>query len=71
MEKNDTSSGIGWFGALAIVFITLKLIGIIDWSWVWVLSPIWIPIVLGVCVLVFFIFIWLAAGIIKGLRKHL
>ena len=28
---------------LAIVFITLKLTGHIDWSWLWVLSPIWIP----------------------------
>jgi len=33
-------------GALAIVFITLKLLGKIDWSWVWVLAPIWIPLVL-------------------------
>lgn len=29
---------------LAIVFITLKLCGVITWSWLWVLSPLWIPI---------------------------
>ena len=44
MEKNGSNSrgGIGFFGLLTIVFITLKLIGKIDWSWWWVLSPIWI-----------------------------
>ena len=46
-SSNDYSSGgIGFFGLLAIVFITLKLIGTIDWPWVWVLSPIWVPIAL-------------------------
>lgn len=40
-----TSGGIGFAGLLAIVFITLKLLGIAPvaaWSWWWVLSPIWI-----------------------------
>ena len=38
------SSGIGFFGLLAIVFITLKLTGYIAWSWWWVLSPLWGPL---------------------------
>jgi hypothetical protein len=32
---------IGFFGLLTIVFVTLKLIGVIDWAWVWVLAPFW------------------------------
>jgi len=54
MSNNNSSGGIGLAGALAIVFITLKLINVIDWSWWWVLSPIWIPwgIALGILVLV-------------------
>ena len=32
---------IGFFGLLTIVFVTLKLIGVIDWSWVWILAPLW------------------------------
>lgn len=40
-----TSGGIGFCGLLAIVFIVLKLTGFIDWSWLWVLAPIWIPVV--------------------------
>lgn len=48
MSKNtETSSGgIGFVGLLTIVFITLKLTGVITWSWVWVLSPIWITALL-------------------------
>lgn len=44
MAKSSSSSsgGIGFAGLLTIVFITLKLIGKIDWSWWWVLSPLWI-----------------------------
>lgn len=41
--SSSSSSGIGFAGALAITFIVLKLTGVIAWSWLWVLSPIWIP----------------------------
>ena len=41
-NRSNSSGGIGFVGLLTIVFITLKLIGKIDWSWWWVLSPIWI-----------------------------
>jgi len=34
--------------ALTIVFIVLKLKGVIAWSWLWVLSPLWICVVVGV-----------------------
>lgn len=37
------SSGIGFRGLLAIVFIAFKLGGVIAWSWWWVLAPLWIP----------------------------
>jgi len=37
-----SSGGIGLCGALAIVFIILKLVGVINWSWLWVLCPLWI-----------------------------
>lgn len=33
---------IGFTGLLAIAFIVLKLTGFINWSWWWVLSPLWI-----------------------------
>lgn len=39
---STSSHGIGFFGLLAIVFITLKLTHVISWSWWWVLAPLWI-----------------------------
>jgi hypothetical protein len=30
-------------GALFLIFLTLKLVDKIDWSWLWVTSPLWIP----------------------------
>ena len=42
MSEKNTSGGIGFVGLLTIVFIVLKLCKVIAWSWLWVLSPIWI-----------------------------
>ena len=46
MSEKISSGGIGFSGLLTIVFITLKLTGFINWSWLWVLSPIWIGFLL-------------------------
>lgn len=46
MENKNV--GIGLFGILGIVFIVLKLVGVISWSWLWVLAPFWMPIGLAV-----------------------
>lgn len=48
--------GIGIFDVVGIVFIILKLVGVINWSWWWVLAPIWIPVVL---VLLILFLVWL------------
>lgn len=47
----NNSGGIGFVGALTIVFIVLKLIGVIAWSWWWVLSPLWISFVLWLAII--------------------
>lgn len=54
MEGNTTkvTGGIGFCGALCIAFIVLKLCKVIDWSWWWVLSPVWIPIAAILAILV-------------------
>lgn len=44
MSSKSTDSGIGFVGVLTIVFVVLKLCGVIHWSWIWVLSPIWISV---------------------------
>lgn len=43
-DSKTTSTGIGFPGLLTAIFITLKLCKVIDWSWKWVLAPIWIPL---------------------------
>lgn len=50
--SSTINTGISFNGLLTIVFITLKLTGYIDWSWIWVLSPLWIPIVFVISVFV-------------------
>ena len=57
-SNNSSSGGIGFFGLLGIVFIVLKLTGYIDWSWWIVLSPIWGSLLVGILILIFFI--WLS-----------
>jgi hypothetical protein len=51
-SSGSSSSGIGFFGMLTVLFIGLKLTGHIDWSWVWVLAPTWIPFGIAVLCLV-------------------
>jgi hypothetical protein len=41
------SGGVGFFGLLAVLFIGLKLGGVIDWNWFLVLAPIWAPMAIG------------------------
>lgn len=60
MTSNDNNNkisrgGVGFTSLLTILFIALKLCGIISWSWIWVFAPIWIH--LGASVLVFIIVI--------------
>jgi len=50
-NKSSKNCGIGFVGMLQIAFIVLKLTNFISWSWVMVLSPIWISIILYVVIL--------------------
>ena len=43
-NKPSTSRGIGVTGLLQVAFIVMKLCGIIDWSWWWVLCPCWLTV---------------------------
>ena len=56
-NNNSKSAGIGFTGLLAITFIILKLCGVITWSWLWILSPIWIPLALVLVVSIIYIII--------------
>lgn len=54
-SSNSASSGIGLVGLVFIVFLVLKLteIGVVaDWSWWWVLCPLWIPLGIALSLIV-------------------
>lgn len=57
--KKGTSNGIGLPGVLFVVFLVLKLTGNIDWSWWWVTSPIWIPLIVGIAILLTLVIVFI------------
>lgn len=62
MENNNSGCSINlggsFAGALTIAFIVLKLVGVINWSWIWVISPLWISFILGLVVLIIIAVAW-------------
>lgn len=65
-SASASSGGLGAFGLLGVVFVVLKLTGVIDWSWWWVTAPFWLPTtVVLACVAVFL----LVAFIIEMVKK--
>lgn len=53
MSNSSTASGgISFAGLLTLIFIVLKLLGKITWSWWWVLSPLWISAGITVIILI-------------------
>jgi hypothetical protein len=61
MENSSNSPGcLAWLSILlTVLFVGLKLTGYITWSWLWVLSPIWINIALIILIIII-------AGIVKS-----
>ena len=49
-NSSSSSSGIGFVGLLTVLFIGLKLTGYVTWSWLWVLSPLWISFLFWITV---------------------
>lgn len=52
MENNKTIvKGASFVSLLTLAFIVLKLTGVISWAWVWVVSPIWISLIIDIIVI--------------------
>lgn len=64
-SSSSASGGTSISGLLGVLFVGLKLTGFIDWPWLWVLSPFWIPLVIGLGVILVAGIIWLIASFIK------
>ncbi len=50
-EEKKRVRTISILGVLQLIFITLKLTGLIDWTWVVVLTPLWIDLVITLILL--------------------
>ena len=48
MKNESENGGVKFVDLLLILFIGLKLAGVINWPWIWVLAPIWIPLAIYV-----------------------
>ena len=58
-QEASGGAGISVAGLLGVAFVVLKLCGVIDWPWLWVLSPFWIGLVIGIIIFVVLaIIIW-------------
>lgn len=61
-NKTNVYGGAGLFTLLLVLFVGLKLGNVINWSWFWVLSPLWGPFVIVIGILL----IMLLAAFISG-----
>ncbi|KKL69302.1 hypothetical protein LCGC14_2116320 [marine sediment metagenome] len=62
------SGGTGITGLLTVAFVVLKLVGVIGWSWWWVLSPLWIEAALVVSILIIVGIVLLIIYLVSGRR---
>ena len=63
-------SGIGFVEALTILFIAYKLAGLIAWSWLWVLSPLWITLSLMTAVVLLSIILVIVMALLDCAEEH-
>ena len=52
-NEKKTTGGVGFVGLLTIAFVVLKLCNVINWSWWWVLSPVWITAIIVIALIIF------------------
>ena len=73
---SKTSVSVDFSGLLLVIFVTLKLVGerfhtpVADWSWWWVLCPLWIPFAIVAVILVGAGVVWLGCEIMDRRDKR-
>ena len=67
MQNNNEEKyivvGPSFISMLTIVFIVLKLVGVITWSWIWVMAPLWIPIAIVTAI---FLCVWIVSFFVQN-----
>lgn len=68
-KSNCSTGGIFWT-LLTVAFIVLKVTHLIDWPWVWVLAPIWIPVGIVLAAIVVVLIVVLTKETIRSLERR-
>jgi hypothetical protein len=70
MDDNNlnSSNGVGFLGLMFLIFMTLKIMGYITWSWWWVSAPLWVPFIIVLMIILIFL---LTETLIEFLKKIL
>ena len=69
-QAKQATGGIGFCGALFLVFLVLKLCEVITWSWWWVTAPLWAIPALIIGILLILLLIWIIASVVTGLQMR-
>ena len=62
MSEHRTTGGVSFAGALTIAFVVLKLCGVIDWDWLWVLAPLWVSAIIAAVIAIVAILVMAVKG---------
>ena len=68
-KSSSSGGGVGITTVIQIVFIILKVVGVIEWSWFWVLSPTWISILVAISALLIFFVIWVITKVSHNKKR--
>lgn len=52
--ERKADSDFWYIYVLFLIFLVLKFTGFIDWAWIWVFSPLWIPLALFIIGMIFY-----------------
>lgn len=70
-ENKKISINFGGCGfTLAIIFLILKLTHVIDWAWMWIFAPVWIPLALVASILLIYFIVLLIVAIVTAIRGY-
>jgi hypothetical protein len=69
VQNNNSWGVVGYFGALTLTLIVFKITEVIEWSWLWVLSPLWIPFAFFAIIIAMALIVMLVKETTKELEK--
>ena len=70
-ENKKVSINFGGCGfTLTIIFLILKLTHVIDWEWIWIFAPVWIPLAVAASILLIYFLVLFIAAIVTAIRGY-